>query len=170
MVDGRFKVKFLCVSGVMKLTGIILVLLLLILPLPASATPDASPIGEWQVEDGKAHIRILLCENSLWGFIDWLEDPDTDNNNPDTAKRNRSLLGLPILKSMQLKESRWEGEMYNTDNGRTYNGNIHLTSADALYIEGCVLGGWICGGEQWKRIHTDSSSKGDDALCASAAE
>ena len=44
---------------------------------------------------------------------------------------------------------RWDGEIYNPENGKTYSGHIILLNADLLRIEGCVL--FFCGGENWTR-------------------
>ena len=48
--------------------------------------------------------------------------------------------------------NRWEGEVYNAQNGKMYSANIALVSDDVLKIEGCVLGGLFCGGENWTRV------------------
>ncbi len=53
----------------------------------------AEPIGDWQVEDGSAHIRIVICRGSLWGVIGWEKTPGKDTENPDPAKRTRPTLG-----------------------------------------------------------------------------
>jgi uncharacterized protein (DUF2147 family) len=55
-------------------------------------------------------------------------DPnDTDRHNPDASKRNRPLLGLPVLIDMKpTKSNRWEGRIYNAQNGKTYASNISL--------------------------------------------
>lgn len=113
----------------------------------------AEPVGEWLVKDGSAQIRIEPCANGLWGFISWVRAPGTDNKNPDPAKRTRSIVGVPILRSMMpVKPNKWEGEVYNADNGKMYSASIALVSDDVLKIEGCVLGGLFCGGENWTRV------------------
>jgi uncharacterized protein (DUF2147 family) len=115
--------------------------------------PAAEPSGEWLVKDGNARIRIEACENGLWGFISWTRQPGTDRNNPDPAKRNRPIVGVPILRGMMpVKPNRWEGEVYNAENGKLYSASITLLSNDVLKIEGCVLGGLFCGGENWTRV------------------
>jgi hypothetical protein len=55
-------------------------------------------------------------------------------------------------------EQRWEGTVYNAQNGKTYNANIKLQSPNVLKIEGCVLGGIFCGGEEWTRATSTSAS------------
>jgi uncharacterized protein (DUF2147 family) len=126
----------------------------------ATATAQAaSPIGEWMVEDQTAHIRIVSCPGDvLWGVISWTKDaPGKDENNPDPAKRNRSVMGMPILLAMkQTQPGRWDGEVYNAENGNTYTSYITLKSNDVLEIKGCVAGGLICGGEDWTRVPSTS--------------
>jgi uncharacterized protein (DUF2147 family) len=113
----------------------------------------AEPTGEWRVANGAANIRIDDCDGALWGIISWEKEPGIDSHNPDPAERSRPTLGLPILRSMRpTKPGLWEGEVYNAVNGKTYSSRISLTAPDVLRIEGCVLGGLICGGENWTRV------------------
>ena len=59
---------------------------------------------------------------------------------------------MPILINMkQTEPNRWEGEVYNAENGKTYTSNISLVKDDVLRIEGCVWG-ILCGGENWTRV------------------
>jgi uncharacterized protein (DUF2147 family) len=117
---------------------------------PASA---ADPVGEWLVKDGGAQIRIEPCADALWGVISWTRDAAVDSNNPDPVKRTRPILGVPILRGMKaVSANKWEGEVYNAQNGKMYNANITLVSDDVLKIQGCVLGGLFCGGESWTRV------------------
>ncbi len=123
--------------------------------LLATAAPAAasSPVGEWRVADGSAHIRIVDCGGQLWGVVSWEKKPGRDDQNPDPAKRNRPTLGLPVLLHMAPgdRPGRWEGEVYNADNGRTYDASITLRGAGVLHVEGCALG-IFCGGEDWTRL------------------
>jgi uncharacterized protein (DUF2147 family) len=137
----------------------------------AGAALAQSPLGEWAVENGQAHIRIVSCGGGLWGVISWTKGPPgTDENNPDPAKRTRSMMGVPILINMQPAQTRWEGQVYNAENGETYNSNISLVSADKLRIEGCVLGGLICGGEIWTRVPPEKGQPTDQAVCSGVAK
>ena len=130
-----------------------------------------SPVGDWAVENGEAHIRIVLCGTALWGVIDWTKGPaGTDENNPDPAKRNRSVLGMPILINMKPEEKQWKGEVYNAENGETYTSYISLKGPNSLRIEGCVLGGLICGGENWTRVPLAKGAPPDQAVCSGVAK
>jgi uncharacterized protein (DUF2147 family) len=119
---------------------------------PASAA-EADPTGDWVTEGGAAVIRIEPCDDALCGAIAWVKNPGTDRNNPDPAKRNVDVVGLPILLGMRLvSKNRWEGQVYNAENGKIYLAYISLVEPDVLRIRGCILGGLLCGGEKWTRL------------------
>jgi uncharacterized protein (DUF2147 family) len=113
----------------------------------------ADPTGEWLVANGEAHIRIDDCDGILWGIISWERDPGgIDDHNPDPAKRNLPLLGSHVLLAMHPSQpNRWDGEVYNGENGKTYTAHMSLASPDVLRIEGCVFA-ILCGGENWTRM------------------
>jgi uncharacterized protein (DUF2147 family) len=128
--------------------------------LMCGAAFAADPVGEWLVKDGTAQIRIEACANGLWGFISWTRAPATDSKNPDPAKQARPIVGVAILRAMTpVKPNRWEGEVYNADNGKMYSANIALISDDVLKIEGCVLGGLFCGSENWTRVQQQPADR-----------
>lgn len=113
-----------------------------------------SVLGEWRVEDGSAHIRTLMCGKTLWGAISWEKTPGTDEYDPDVAKRSLPTLGLPILLNMTPDEGdakRWKGRIYNAESGKFYDGSITLTASGTLHVEGCLIAGVMCGGEDWTR-------------------
>jgi uncharacterized protein (DUF2147 family) len=135
--------------------------------LSAGTASAQSPTGEWLVKDGTAHIRIAQCGSALWGVLSWTKGPaGVDENNPDPAKRSRSILGVPILINMKPGESQWDGQVYNAQDGSIYTSHIRLVSPDVLSIEGCVLGGLICGGENWTRVALAKDSPSDQVVCS----
>jgi uncharacterized protein (DUF2147 family) len=126
---------------------------------PAAAAP-ADPTGDWLVEKGVARIRIVNCDNALWGVVAWQRHPDTDRNNPDPRLRNRPTLGMPVLLGMRpVERNRWEGRIYNAQDGRTYQANISLRNPSVLQVRGCVLG-FLCGGEDWRRVDSENGAAG----------
>ena len=141
-----------------KLHHALLVLTLVAGPaLAAGPTAKPDPAGDWLVHDGTAVIRIAPCGDALCGSIAWTKaQGGFDENNPDPAKRNRPIIGLPILLGMKpSSDGRWGGEVYNAENGKTYTSHIWLKSDDVLRIEGCVLG-FLCGGEDWTRTQLET--------------
>lgn len=126
----------------------------------AAAASAAEPTGVWMVEGGFAHTRIEKCGDKLWGVITWQKTPGgKDVNNPDPAKRDRPTLGMPILLGMApaSEPNRWDGEIYNSENGKLYDANISLKSDDVLKVQGCVLG-FLCGGQDWTRVKEPAST------------
>jgi uncharacterized protein (DUF2147 family) len=115
--------------------------------------PPSDPTGEWLVAKQVARIRIVNCNDRLWGVVSWeARAGGTDSKNPDTRLRNRPTLGMPILLGMtRTKPNQWDGEIYNSEDGRTYSANISLANPDTLKVQGCVLG-FLCGGENWTRF------------------
>jgi uncharacterized protein (DUF2147 family) len=125
------------------------------LPANSAAAAEPQPIGEWRVANGLANIRIDDCDGALWGIISWEKEAGTDSNNPNPAERSHPTLGLHILLNMKpTKPGLWQGEVYNAEDGKTYDSKISLASADVLRIEGCILG-FLCGGENWTRVKLD---------------
>jgi uncharacterized protein (DUF2147 family) len=118
----------------------------------SKASDPKSPVGEWITEDGHGHVRIRTCGEALCGVVSVADPNDTDRHNPDASKRNRPILGLPVLIDMKpAKSNRWEGQIYNAKNGKTYASNISLKNPNVLRVEGCVFGGLFCGGQDWTR-------------------
>jgi uncharacterized protein (DUF2147 family) len=111
----------------------------------------ADPAGNWLVKDQTAVIRVAPCGGGAYcGTIAWTSKPGTDENNPDPSKRNHPIVGTQILLSMKpAGGDRWDGQIYNPENGKTYTGHINLVSPDVLRVEGCLL--FFCGGENWTR-------------------
>jgi uncharacterized protein (DUF2147 family) len=125
------------------------------------ATPAfaASPKGDWLVEDKSAIIRIDSCGTALCGTIVWTKKQGgVDENNPDPAKRSRPIMGLQLLMSMKPgSDGRWDGDIYNPENGKTYTSRMWLKSDDMIRVEGCVLG-FLCGGQDWTRTTAPPSA------------
>src|SRR5580692_7141672 len=65
----------------------------------------ADPLGTWYTADKESQVRITNCGGALCGALIWLKEPidpatgrpKTDKNNADASKRNRPLLGVPIV-------------------------------------------------------------------------
>lgn len=126
----------------------------------AGAASAAEPLGEWRDEDGKATIRIVDCNSRLWGIIASEKTSGLlDKNNPDTTKRARTTLGMPILLNMKKDEDekdRWEGEIYDPIRGKVFASSIQVKSANTLRVEGCVAM-VLCGGQNWTRVEPGTS-------------
>ena len=129
----------------------------LLLVLIASPAFAANPKGDWLVEEKDAIIHIDSCGPSLCGTVVWTKKSGgLDENNPDPTKRTRPVMGLQLLLGMKpASDGRWEGDIYNPENGKTYSSRMWLKSDDTLRVEGCVLG-FLCQGQNWTRTKLET--------------
>jgi len=132
----------------------------------------ADPLGDWLVEDKVATIKIVDCNSRLWGVVSAEKTPGgTDSQNPDKTKRTRSTLGMPVLLNMKKvadEKDKWEGQIYNAKNGKTYEASIQLKSPNRLEVEGCVMS-ILCGGQTWTRAPENVSGPNTKPLSTSSA-
>jgi uncharacterized protein (DUF2147 family) len=140
--------------------------------LAMTAPAMADPTGQWLVAKRYAKVDIVKCDGLYWGIVTWeARAGGIDRNNPDPAKRGRPTVGMPILLGMQQTDrNRWEGEIYNAEDGKTYSANISLLDRDTLKVQGCVLG-FLCGGENWTRVKAEpgAPSSGNAGPAAGAS-
>jgi len=132
----------------------------------------AEPTGDWRVEDGSAIIRIDNCSGALWGVVAWEKAPGRDERNPNPTLRGRPTLGSAVLLNMRAASSqaRWDGQIYNAQNGRTYNANVTLVGDNRLRVEGCVMGGVFCGGQQWTRVGNAPARDAQNDVCSRVSD
>jgi uncharacterized protein (DUF2147 family) len=122
----------------------------------------ADPFGTWLTEDKKGKVHVVNCGGAICGTLAWLLEPNdpttkqpkTDKNNLDASKQGRPLVGTPIVLGMKpAGPDKWEGKVYNAEDGNTYSGSFTLTGANSAELKGCVMGGLICKGQTWTRTN-----------------
>src|SRR5258708_1039712 len=123
-----------------------------------NAAGVADPSGTWLTEDGRARVRIERCGPKLeqiCGYIVWMKDamdangqPARDQNNPDIAKRSRPVLGHQLILGLKRSWSgRFDGEIYNAENGKSYEISLWREATD-LKVKGCMLS-VFCATQTW---------------------
>jgi uncharacterized protein (DUF2147 family) len=139
--------------------GVIVAILAALLAAPAAKAQSGGEVsGIWLTQAGDARVRVSKCGGGICGVVVWLRAPidpatgkpqvDDKNHNPSLAKR--PIIGLPLFGDMRAAApNKWSGQIYNADDGNTYDSNISVTGPDTLRVEGCV--GPLCGGETWAR-------------------
>jgi uncharacterized protein (DUF2147 family) len=117
----------------------------------------ADPAGTWLTEEN-ATVRVSNCGGGLCATIASLKEPNdpqtgkpkTDINNVDASKRNRPIVGLQIFTGLRPEgANKWTGQIYNPEDGKTYDANVVLENANSLKVQGCVL--FICRTKTWTR-------------------
>ncbi len=122
----------------------------------------ADPFGTWLTEDKKGKVHIVNCGGALCGNLVWIQepqDPETnkpklDKHNVDASKQGRPLLGIPIVLNMKPNGAdKWEGQVYNAEDGSTYSGSFVMTGANSAQLKGCIMGGLLCKAQTWTRTN-----------------
>lgn len=119
--------------------------------------------GTWLTKGGKSQVRFDNCGNgAVCGRIVWLKEPNdpetgkpkTDKFNADASKRSRPIIGVTV--ALDLKPSgtanQWAGQLYNPQDGKTYNGTATVEAPNAITLQACALFGVICQSEPWTRV------------------
>ncbi len=121
------------------------------LPAAASAAPEDA-IGTWKDTETAAITQIYSCAGGICiKVITPSKEHATDAYNPDPALKGRSMAGVVIMTgAMQDGAGRWKGQLYNSEDGKTYSGWVIVKSKDEVKLEGCVLG-ILCKSRVWQR-------------------
>lgn len=143
------------------ITALLVTMLAIGLAAPAQA---AEPVeGKWLTKDGKSHVVISKCGDKLCGKIVWLKEPTyadgkpkVDRKNPDSAMRNRQIIGLAILTGFEKDNDRgtyWTGgQIYNPEDGKTYKCYLELQSDGRLKVRGYVAIKLLGKTQYWTRV------------------
>jgi len=108
-----------------------------------SAAAQVPEVGVWINHEGKGAVEIKPCGAALCGNIVWLREPTNDEGqplfdrrNPDEARRNRPICGLPVIGNVKRTSDGWdEGWIYNPEEGAQYD--VYLrASGDRLTVTG----------------------------------
>jgi uncharacterized protein (DUF2147 family) len=110
----------------------------------------ADPTGTWRAEQGT--VRVSNCGGALCATIVSLKEPNdpqtgrpkTDIYNSDASKRNRPLVGVQFVTRLRPQgANKWSGgQLYNYEDGKTYDANLVLENANTLKLQCCVL--FVC--------------------------
>ncbi|RED16524.1 DUF2147 domain-containing protein [Parasphingopyxis lamellibrachiae] len=127
-----------------------------LLALSAPAAAQSGITGNWLTEDNRAVIAIGRCGETLCGRITRILVPteagQRDVNNPDPNLRNRRIEGSRVLTGFRFDRGQYRhGQVYDPENGRSYNARLRLNRDGTLRVTGCVLGGIICQSQNWTR-------------------
>ncbi len=113
-------------------------------PTLAELVKDDSIVGLWMTAEQEGLIKIYKNTNTIEGLVFKSVNPKDANrvdiNNPDPEQRNRSLLGLVILKGFNFDgEKRWTGgQIYYPKTGMTYQASLELINENKLTLRGYV--------------------------------
>jgi uncharacterized protein (DUF2147 family) len=125
-------------------------------------------LGKWWNQEKDVQIEIYSCDGKYCGKIVWLKEPNypagdakgmegkpkIDRENPDTAKRERPILGLNLVWGFGFAGGElWEGGfIYDPREGKTYKCKITMESPDQLKVRGFIGISLIGKTNIWNRV------------------
>lgn len=119
----------------------------------AFAAGSDSVLGLWKTDGGESQVELFKCGDGICGKVVWLKVPKyidsadgpvgkikVDRKNPDSALRNRPIIGLRVMNGFVPKGGkRWSnGTCYNPVTGKSYKSKMYLASADKLELRGYI--------------------------------
>lgn len=112
----------------------------------------AGILGVWETENKRGKINIGQCGDSICGTVVKVAVKGAlDVKNEDKKLRGRQILGMQIFELKQTSsQTRWDGKLYNSRDGKTYSGFVELLNDQQIKLEGCVF--IFCKGEVWTKV------------------
>ena len=138
---------------------LIVVLLFLFFPLLVSAQNEDAIVGKWLNQTGEGEITIYKKADQYFGRLSRIKaandehgKPITDSKNPNSALKNRPVLGLEILKSFTYSgDNTYEnGTVYDPESGKTYSCKMVL-NGNKLKMRGFIGISLLGRTEVWTR-------------------
>ncbi len=143
----------------------LLILFLFGLWLHAATARDSKSItGIWWNDEKTSKIEVIEKDGHFFGTIVYMipekyenGKPPLDDDNPDEALRNRSVLGLQILGDLKFNSNKneWQGgRIYDPKSGKTYDcfGWFKEGDLDTLFLKGYIVGiKWLGKSTEWTR-------------------
>jgi len=131
----------------------------------ARAADPMDPRGLWLRQEGGVQFSFYDCgEGLLCAKVVAADNPE-----------DRAGIGTVILRgAKKVAANEWRGTLYNSEDGKSYDGRISVKSKGAeLSVQGCLMC-FLCGGETWKRLpspaHAASANKGAPSASLAAAQ
>jgi len=116
-----------------------------------AAAEDA--IGTWRDTETAGILSVYSCTGGICvKVVTPSKGREADTKNPDPALKGRPMAGVEIMTGAAKDGAdRWKGNLYNSEDGKTYSGWLIVQSKDEVKLEGCILGGLICKSTLWTR-------------------
>ena len=129
--------------------------LILLASTTALAAPSATVLGDWKTTTGSI-VRVAPCGSDVCLTVVKLAPsaPETtDQQNPDSALRNRALCGLTVGTGFRRLDAGHltDGHLYDPKSGHTYRGTITV-AGDELLLHGYIGISLFGRSETWHRV------------------
>ena len=113
--------------------------------------------GIWWSPKQDSQIQIYAKDGKFYGKIVWIIPKSAgklDLKNPDSQKRNQTLLGSDIFFDLKFdgKDTWKDGRLYDPKSGNFYQGFLKLKDKDDVEVSGFILTPLFGRSEKFKRV------------------
>ena len=117
--------------------------------LLAAAPAPAAILGTWHNPQNSVAVRTGQCGERLCGWV----IRASDKARHDVADKGYPpLIGTALLRDYKADgKRRWSGQIYVPDMGRPFGSSVTMVDGDTLNVRGCLIGGFICKSQIWRR-------------------
>ena len=147
----------------LRLTTLLLLFCFFLTSLAAVADDPDAIVGKWLSSKKRNQVQIYKQGNKYFGKLVWMVEPNdpinktpkVDKENPDEAMRNRPLMNVVLVTNLVYKgHNTWgDGEIYNPEDGKTYNCEVSMHDANSIDLRGYVMGISFLGKTRtWTRV------------------
>lgn len=121
----------------------------LLLAAASAASPSAAILGTWHNPKNSVAVRTGRCGDKLCGWV----IRASDKTQRDVADKGYPpLIGTALLREYKADgKQRWAGQIYVPDMGRAFGSTVTMVDGDTLNVRGCLIGGFICKSQIWRR-------------------
>ncbi|WP_082543383.1 DUF2147 domain-containing protein [Sphingomonas sp. Leaf339] len=119
--------------------------------VPAAAQrPGDAIAGLWMNPYNSVAVRAGDCGPKLCGWVAWANAEAKSDAREEGVD---PLIGVALLQDYQPSNAKnWSGTIFVPDLGRHFSSTITLLDRDRLKVKGCLIGGFICKSQVWRRI------------------
>jgi len=123
--------------------------------LSAPAYAGAETMGVWRNPKNSVHVELRSCGAGTCGYVVWANaNAQADARRGGTA----NLIGLQLLRDFTPENPRkWRGKVFVPDLNRTFSGTAEFLDATTLKAKGCLIGGFLCKSQIWRRVDSDAA-------------
>jgi uncharacterized protein (DUF2147 family) len=123
-------------------------------PAPASPAPAFPVEGVWHNPKNSVAVKTGACPDKTGGgkLCGWVVRADDEAQADARDGGTPKLIGTALLREYRPNgRNRWSGQIFVPDMGRTFGSTLTLVDADTIDVKGCLIGGFLCKTQTWRR-------------------
>ena len=116
-------------------------------PVAAATAQTIEPYGVWLRAESGTAFDFYNCADKLCAKVIAVTKPE-----------DKKAIGTVILRNaVKNEDGDWAGDLYNTQDGKTYAGTISVKNPAELTLTGCLIS-FLCKSETWQRARDQSAA------------